>query len=398
MYEYWERSTKEYPDGRLIICTDDELLYASELPYKVGTENKPDLPFVLQRAVVRLNCFYGKSIIERLIPIQRDYNALKNRKKEYLNRAAIGQMVYEEGSIDEDWLETEGLAPGAMIPVKKGSHFPQYMNYHPLPQTFDLEEQNLMHQFIVISGVSEISRDSSAPTGVNSGVALAILQEQDDTRLALTAKLIDNAIIEMAKQWIRLYQQYASFTRILRSVGKNNDVDVIEWMGSDLTSDDIYIETGTQLSESPAQRKQMVFDLINSGLFNDPETGGLSKAGRAKLFEMLEMGNWESFDTETELQINKARRENRMMTNGNMAEVVSYDDDVTHLECHNQHRLTTDYEEMVANNPQVGQIFEQHVEMHIQQLQAKVQPQGPPMDQPPGPPPGPPVIEEGGMM
>ncbi len=393
VYEYWERPTEEFPSGRLIICTDDEMLLTSELPYQIGRNGEPDLPFVLQRCIVRVNCFFGKSIIERLIPIQRDYNALKNRMKEYLNRASIGQLVYEEGSIDEDWLETEGLAPGAMIPVRKGAQFPTYMNYHPLPQTFELEEDRLMQQFIIISGVSEISRDSSAPTGVNSGVALAILQEQDDTRLSLTAKHIDTSIIKTAKMWIRLYQQYADFPRILRSVGKNNEVDVVEWLGSSLTSDDIYIETGTQLSESPAQRKQMVFDLINSGLFNDPETGALSKAGRSKIFEMLEMGNWEQFDTETELQIEKARRENRIMNNGEMPEVADYDDDVTHLEWHNQQRLTSDYEENVQENPAVAEAYAAHVDMHIQQLQAKVQPQGPMEGPPPGgpeePPPGP---------
>ncbi len=384
VYEYNERPSKAHPEGRLIICTDNELLHAGPLPYEIGPNGTLDFPFDVQHSISGVNMFFGKSVIERLLPLQRKYNDLKNRINEYMNRFAIGQITYEQGTIDEDFLEEEGLAPGAMIPYARGGRPPTYMTYNTLPSAFREEEQALNHLFVIISGVSEISRDSSAPTGVNSGVALAILQEQDDTRLALTAQHLNNTKVNIAKKWLRLYQQFADGPRIIKFVGKDNEVDVIDWTANDLTTDDVYIETSTLLAESPAQRRQMVFDLLSAGLFNDPETGMLSNLGRRKVFEMLEMGNWEQADNSTNLQQQRALRENRAMQEGAMADVKSFDDHIIHIEVHNSFRLTAEFEEIVAEMPEIEQVYEEHINVHLQALQEMAMQQQPPMEEEPG--------------
>lgn len=379
VYEYWELPTDKHQEGRLIICTDDDLLYYGNLPYRCGEKDQFGLPFKTQKSILKPGCFFGKSIIERIIPLQRRYNSLKNRKAEYLNRATIGQMVLEEGSItDMDYLESEGAAPGAIIEYKRGFNPPGYMNFHALPSTFEQEEQNVLQDFVRISGVSEISRDSSAPVGANSGIALTILQENDETRLSLSASYITESNIEVGKFWLRLYKQFANTPRILRSVGKDNDVEVMEWEGSTITSDDVYIEAHSQTVESTAQRRQMVFDLINMGLFTDPETGQMTKDGQAKIFEMIELGNWESFTEQSELHQNRAERENKVMAQMQMVQPKNYDDDLLHIQKHNYFRLTAGYEELLEQNPQLEQLFEMHIQMHFQSMQMKagpVQPQ-----------------------
>ncbi|TCO79127.1 portal protein [Marinisporobacter balticus] len=366
--EYWELPTKQYPKGRLVICTESVLLYTGDLPY-TNDEGKPYLPFFPQKCILINNCYFGKAIVERLIPIQEEYNALKNRKGEYLRRCAIGIVVYEEGSLDEDLVMTEGFAPGAMIPYGRGHQPPQFMNNLQLPSTFETEEQKLLNDFNRISGVSEVSRDSSTPTGVSSGTALSLLQEQDDTRLSLTAKHVQNAVTEIGQTILYLYKQFVEFPRTLRNVGKNNLVEVMDWEANDLTSFDVYIEGASQLSDTPAQRRQMVFDLLGTGLFNDPETGQISKEGKLKIFEMLQMGNWEDFDEGNNLHNEKAQRENRLMIQGQMPQVREFDDHMIHISKHNQYRLTNDYEEKLAENPQIDQIFEAHLQQHFMMLQ-----------------------------
>lgn len=377
VFEYWEMPTTDYPEGRLVICTESELLYAGINPYKVGQDNSVGLPFTLQKCIGKPGHFFGKSIVERLIPLQQSYNALKNRKKEYLNRCAIGALTYEEGSVDDDFLESEGLAPGAMIPYKQGHQPPSYLQNPPLPHTFETEEAAIMQDFNRISGVSEVSRDSSAPTGVNSGIALAILQEQDDTRLSLTVENIESRVVRAGKMWLRLYKQYAKVPRILKAIGKDNVIEAIKFTGSDIRSDDIYIETSSSLSETPAQRKQFVLDMLGAGLFNDPETGAMDKATRNKVFDMLQMGDWEHFDDETSLQVSRARRENLMMMNGKPAQIKSFDDDIVHIREHNLFRLSADYEELLEENPDMEELVGQHVQEHEMKLQQHLQPQVP---------------------
>ncbi|MGB9804711.1 portal protein, partial [Desulfofundulus sp.] len=368
--EYWEKPSLRYPEGRLIIVAGRKLLYAGPLPFMVGPEGQPAMPFVKIVSIMRPGCFWGRSIIERLIPIQRRYNALRNRKAEYLNRCAIGQMWVYENAVDLDDLENNAGMPGWVCVVKANGHPPQYIQNPPLPPAFETEEATLLNEFTIISGVSEIARHSQAPSGVKSGVALDIALEQDDTRLSHTMVNIEAGFIEAGKQWLRLYRQFATIPRIIRNVGTQNTIEVLQWDRSHIRSDDVVIETSALVSESPAVRRQMVFDLLASGLFNDPETGGLSKEGRAKVFELLEMGHWEFGNEDEKLHVAKAQRENKAMMNAAQVPVVDYDDHIVHIRLHNQWRLTVEYEEAnAASGGVLEMVFQQHVEQHLMYLQ-----------------------------
>lgn len=69
---------------------------------------------------------YGKgSIVDRLIPFQRAYNAIKNKQTEYLNRLMYGNLFVEDGSIDIDALENEGLVPGKILIYRQGAQIPK---------------------------------------------------------------------------------------------------------------------------------------------------------------------------------------------------------------------------------------------------------------------------------
>lgn len=97
------------------------------------------------------------SVVERIIPLQRAYNAVKNRKHEFLNRVSVGVMTVEDGSVDTDALAEEGLPPGKVIVYRQGSEPPRMLNAQSVPVDFTYEEERLSSEFITISGVSEIS-------------------------------------------------------------------------------------------------------------------------------------------------------------------------------------------------------------------------------------------------
>lgn len=70
---------------------------------------------------------YGKlGLVDMLIPLQRAYNAVKNRKMEFLNRYTMGVICVEDGSVDTDELEVEGMAPGKVIIYRQGSAAPEF--------------------------------------------------------------------------------------------------------------------------------------------------------------------------------------------------------------------------------------------------------------------------------
>jgi len=383
VFEYMEMPSDLYPEGRYFICTEEEALEMGGLPYKVGDDGQPAIHYTSQKCLEVEGRFFGKSVVERLIPVQRRYNAIKNRKAEYLNRATIGNLVAERGSLNTDVIEEHGIEPGMIIEIKPGTQMnPYFLQYPSLPHTFETEEQSYDRLFVTISGVSEISRDSNAPVGVNSGIALQILQEQDDTRLSLTGDNKKQAHIDNGRMQVRLYRQFAETPRLLKTSGQDEAPDVMDWVGSDLTTDDIFIEGATMLAETLAQRRQMVFDLMDKGAFNDPETGNIGRAGRAKLFEMLEMGNWEDFDGDdnSNAHLKRANREIQHMISEMPVTVAEYDDDILHISRHNNFRLSAEFEELKHSKPEVAAMIDAHIEQHIQALQLKTmqsQPQEP---------------------
>jgi len=367
--EYWELPNKQNPQGRLIIVANGKLLHHGPMPLMVGEDGRPGYPFVRLICLQRPGCFWGKAVLERLVPLQRRYNALRNRKAEYLNRAAIGQWLVEEDSVDITTFEMEAASPGAIHTYRKGYSAPVQVHNPPLPNAFETEENTLLSEFSILSGVSEVSRDSSVPSGVNSGVAIGLLQEQDDTRISNTAENVERFLIHAGKIQLRLFKQFVQAPRTLNAVGRNSVVEVMDWVGSDLSSDDIILDTASALAESPSSKRQMVFDLLKTGLINDPDTGRITREMRSKVFEMIEMGEWESADDADQLHMSRAERENRGMEQGQLPPVAAYDDHVVHIKLHNNYRLTSDFEELRAQNPVLEQIFDAHVDMHLMYIQ-----------------------------
>lgn len=95
---------------------------------------------------------YGENgFVERCIPIQRVYNKLKNRKIEYIQKLVNSVVLVEDGSVDVDNLEDEGLAPGKILVYRNGSTPPNYLlPDERLYKILENEEEKLATQVIGI--------------------------------------------------------------------------------------------------------------------------------------------------------------------------------------------------------------------------------------------------------
>ena len=160
---------------------------------------------------------------------------------------------------------------------------------------------------------------------------------------------------------------------MVKEIGRNNEFEIEQFVGSDLTSFDVFVESEPESSDTLSQRRQKVVELLNGGLFNDPETGNITPEGRAKVFEMLDLGDWESFVEADDDQKRRAQRENNAMITGEPATIAEYDDDIIHISVHNNFRLKAEYEDYVRKTPELDAIFEAHVNEHIAALQRKTE-------------------------
>ena len=358
--EKYERPTADFPDGRLIVACEKTILYMGELPYVNGVEGRRGFPFVKQNSIDKAGCFFGMSMVERLIPVQKAYNAVKNRKQEFLNRLTMGVVAVEDGSVDTDELAEEGLSPGKIIVYRQGATPPALMGTGTMPTDLNREEDRLLNEFILLSGVSEFSRSTDVAAGT-SGVALQLLIEQEDARLNAVTENVRSAIRETAKQMIRLFKQFATSTRLLRTAGEQGKVELYYFNSSDLGSDDVVFDTESELSYTPAQKKSAVYELIDAGLLTD-DTGKLSERTKAKLLEILGFGSIDNTLDIESLHINKADEENLSGFKKPIG-VDEYDDHELHIAEHTRFLLSAESEGL-RNNPETKENALEHLRAH----------------------------------
>ena len=339
--ERFEAPTEKFPNGRVVTVANNQILAIGELPYINGEEGRRVMPFVRQVSINQAGCFFGVSVIDRVIPLQRAYNAVKNRKHEYLNRLTMGVVAVEDGSVDTDALIEDGLSPGKVLVYRQGSNPPRYMSNTSVPPDFSYEESRLEQEFVNISGISEFSRNSSTIDHNMSGVALELLVEQDETRLVTSAENIRRAVKTIGKQIIRLFKQFVSVTRMMRVAGRGNSVELYYFNSGDLSSDDVVFDTENELSYTPAQKKSLIYDMLSAGLLTD-ESGNMSQRTKAKVLELLGFGTLSGAQDITNLHIEKAQRENISMM-AKEETVEEFDEHELHITEHTRALLTEDF-------------------------------------------------------
>ncbi|MCH5164805.1 MAG: hypothetical protein J1G01_00185 [Clostridiales bacterium] len=327
--------TDDKPDGELAVVANGVLLHYGPLPYVNGADGKRCIPFIKQVSLVIAGCFFGSSIIERSIPVQRAYNAVKNRKHEFMNRLSMGVMAVEDGSVDIDNLEQEGISPGKILVYRQGATPPRMVELGSVPSVFDAEEARLLNEFTKISGVSEVMRSSESVSSNISGVALQLLIEQDDTRLSLSAEYVRIAAREIARHIIRLYKQFGSDSRLSRIAGQNGQVELMRWSASDISSDDVVFAGDNELLSTPAMRQNMMLELYKMGLLTD-ENGRMTDAAKRRLMETLGYGGWDGDVGLSQVHITRAETENVK----SVFAINEFDDHALHIDTHIKYLLT----------------------------------------------------------
>jgi hypothetical protein len=188
-------------------------------------------------------------------------------------------------------------------------HVPNVPPPEPLPGVpMPAQVENLIvalrDQILEVSGQGETTR-GRVPSGVRSGVAVAYLQEEDDTRLGPTTENLEEMTANMASLILSRLGQYYRIPRLLRLYRRDGTFDVIKFKGSDLRGNtDVVPVAGSALPRSKAARQQNVLDMVSMGIEKDPK----------RIRDMLEIGYGEPDDTDKAIM--QANRENQLMLRG----------------------------------------------------------------------------------
>ena len=349
----------------IIVVGDNELVYYGKLPYS-------RIPLIQTVCREVPGQFFGKSVIEDLIPRQRAYNGCLNRIHEYIKRIAIQSHWAEEGSVDIEEYEQEGAAPGAILVYRKGYEPPIPIPNGALPGEIMQERYNLKSDMEYVAGVSQLMVNGATPSGVTSGAAIDSLVDIDNTRLSLTGDHIRNSIKKLAIMWLEIYKKYATTKRILNYVGKNSIGNALIWSQEDINSYDVEYLTENELLMSEEAQKQRFFEAYNMGLFTD-SNGQVPERVKQRAIEFMKIGNYTEIMNLNALQIQAAQRENVFFEQGSVPQVSEFDDHEIHIDEHMRYILQMDFQLLKMRKPEYAKALEDHIRLHKQAVAEEAQ-------------------------
>lgn len=263
---------------------------------------------------------------------------------------------------------------------------PQPVQGLQMPTQVENIVAGLRDQILDISGQSEVAR-GRVPSGVRSGVAVAYLQEEDDSKIAPTVENMEEAVAYETSLSLSRVGQFYSTKRILGYYRRDGIFDVVKFKGSDLRGNtDVVAQSQSAMPKSKAARQQYALQLIELGVLRDPR----------KIEQVLELGFGEPDDLDK--AIAQADRENNAMLTGMKRGLTEVDVDLmsdeekeeekpvaipvktwhnhqVHMQRHTSVMMDEEFDRLAVTNPEVVRLFDEHMAMHQGELEKQQQAQ-----------------------
>lgn len=360
---YYEPPSPQLPNGRYILVIKDRVVYYTELPGGV-------MPIVTFKAKNQAGLFFGKSVIESLIPLQRSYNDLQNKIMDYAAVIVNAPLLTPEGSLDVDALADEGgMDSGLLVEYTSERGEPHFLQYPNFPPVLIEQRNQIASDMEYTAGVSQLMVYGAAASS-SSGKALQKRQEIDATRMSLTGDNVRNGVRDMAKLWLRLNKAFSTGYRAMLIAGDDDMGGIWTWCSEDINSYDVEFSAENELRRSPEQQKEDFMQAFQMGLFAD-ENGVIPKEVRRRAWELLKLGELHDVLDIEDMQRKNAQRECVYFESGVIPDDDKYGDDEIHLEEHLRYALSNDYRMLTKSSPEYAALFDAHIEQHRQKIAAK---------------------------
>lgn len=360
---YYEKPSLAHERGRMIVVIGRRMVFYGELPGGI-------MPIVAFKAKEIPGLFFGKSVIESLIPLQRSYNEIQNKILDYVHVTVNAPLMSPVGSLDMDLIEQQGgVQSGDIIEYDANRGEPHFMSYAPFSPLLTAQRDQIAQDMEYTAGVSQLMVYGSAANSA-SGTALNTRREIDMTRMSLTADNIRDGVIEMAKIWLRLNKSYSTGYRTVLVAGDDDMSGIITWCADDINSYDVEFTAENELRHSADQQREDFINALQLGLFTD-DNGMISKDVKRRAWELFHSGALDDVLDIEEQQRKNARYEIRQIRNGIIPPEDRYADDEIHLEEHIRFALSNEYREMRQKIPAWAEEIDRHIAEHRAKIEAK---------------------------
>lgn len=339
-----------FPDGGVVTQAEEtEILDIIDgWPYPFKNKDYP----ISKIDHVPSGKFYSTSIIEDLIPLQKDYNKSRSQLVEARNRTSKPVVFAYKGAIDPRKYTSE---PGLVVQVTPGFDLPVVPPPANIPNYVIEEMERTVREMDDVASQHEISRGGTPPE-VTAATAISFLQEQDDSVFHTTVTSIEYAAQKLSQHLLVYAGTFWESERQIRVVGDDNEFESYMFSAANLRGNTDYIvQEGSAQPRSVAAKQALIMELFKMGaITSDKMLRHLAMAETGHLYEELQ------------LDTRQAQRENIKLFQSNEEVLVhSFDNDISHIIDHDNFCKRQQYEN--AEDEQKFR-FETHIMQHKMKL------------------------------
>ncbi len=374
IFEFWKPPSKMWPNGYWIRSTKETVLDHGPHPYHdagidVRTKSWMRYPFEHIQYAPMPGRFWGVSLVEHLVALQRDYDRARNQSIQQRDRLAHPQIIKQKGTLLKplrneygDVWEYDGMSKPDVIPPP------------PMSQMHVESMERSLSDMRAISAQGEASQ-GDVPPGLRSGVAIRYLQERDISSLASTIRSYEKAIGRVYQRRLTLIHRFLDIPRGIRIYGEYRQADVGIFKGEDLFGNvNVRIKAGSMMPKSKAETAELMIELLTLGVF-DPA----NPRHQEIVLSAFEVGGAEKLFALRNSDRRRAEIENYMFGRANQGpngvpavfpDVDDDDDHETHLDEHLLFKKSDEYELLP---PIIRAAFDAHLFKHKQALMMQMQ-------------------------
>lgn len=386
--EYYERPTRENPQGRLFVVANGKTLYSGPSPYQ-GPQQGDWHPYSSCRWEIVPGRFWGKSPLDDVTEIQKHINSIDSAIILTRKTMAIPQKLIPRGTmgVNDAWTGR----PGQKVYFTPGSNgeSPTTIPAAGVDPQVMAERSQKVDDIKNIMGAPDILK-GDRPPGVTAFSALNLLFEIGAGKIFPMAdrwkRFIESS---QRKQLVLVAKKYREprpeFIQRLLSMNSELTIDQIKnFIGKDLYDNcNVIIDPASSVPKMKAAEQAKLMELAQLGVLN------LEDPSNKK--EFLDRLDILGFDGGYGRDANRAKFENDQLDqlandpNGRRPVRLECDNDDIHIAIHEDRQKEPSFEELP---PEVQQAYLMHINehkmakdeaQHQQMMQAAM------MGMPPGP-------------
>lgn len=350
VYVMYERPNRQCEDGRCVAVVNGIAVKESKWKFPFNELNI----HVFRQGVIP-GQWNGKTFCTAARPVQVLLNAARSNIAEHMKWASNARLFVPFGALDDVNELTDSAGEIVQYHADANMPVPDYKAPPALNASMMNYAETLTHQLSEILHANDVSR-GVAPGDRNSGLALSILAEKNNTPLGPMAHDQAQGWSRIASQALKLYAKNVDSSRDAAVISPSGVPQKWSWQGSDLRG-----QTTVRVpidAVAPYTRAQMLANLQNLQQLNPT---AFQNIPHERIVRLMGLSSAREISNSLNPDVAKAHRENDRMMGSEPSQPAKFDDHAKHIAEHNAFRKSTNYE---FAPDEIKELVDMHIKAH----------------------------------